>query len=109
QHRFPRGAAGIDKGSAAASLVPFTAYEVNETSLRMVNGILPPVQYAETIAGWRLRLIRPTEPLPPRQRAAPIAGWRWRLSGLQGSSCSSGYASQMQHSKPLFNRWLLLI
>ena len=25
QHRFPRGAAGIDKGSAAASLVPFTA------------------------------------------------------------------------------------
>ena len=25
QHRFPRGAAGIDKGSAAASLIPFTA------------------------------------------------------------------------------------
>ncbi len=25
QHRFPRGAAGIDKGSAAAPLVPFTA------------------------------------------------------------------------------------
>jgi len=25
QHRFPRGAAGIDKGSAAAPLIPFTA------------------------------------------------------------------------------------
>ena len=25
KHRFPRGAAGIDKGSAAAPLVPFTA------------------------------------------------------------------------------------
>ena len=25
KHRFPRGAAGIDKGSAAASLIPFTA------------------------------------------------------------------------------------
>jgi len=27
----------------------------------------------------------------------------YRLSGLQGSDCYSGYASQMQHSKPLFN------
>ncbi len=42
KHRFPRGAAGIDKGSAAASLIPFTAEEINETPERLVNGTIPP-------------------------------------------------------------------
>ena len=60
QHRFPRGAAGIDKGSAAASLVPFTAEEINETPQRLVNGTIPPKPYANPIAGWRVPLIRPT-------------------------------------------------
>ncbi len=56
QHRFPRGAAGIDKGSAAASLVPFTTYEINGTAEPLVNGIIPPIQHAMHIAGWRWRL-----------------------------------------------------
>ena len=56
QHRFPRGAAGIDKGSAAASLVPFTAYEINGSPEPLVNGIIPPIQHAMHIAGWRWRL-----------------------------------------------------
>ena len=46
QHRFPRGAAGIDKGSAAASLIPFTAQEMNETPQLPVNGTMPPKPYA---------------------------------------------------------------
>ncbi|WP_234464990.1 hypothetical protein, partial [Kosakonia sp. S58] len=33
--------AGIDKGSAAASLVPFTAHEIYETPPRLVNGTIP--------------------------------------------------------------------
>ncbi|WP_233631733.1 MULTISPECIES: hypothetical protein, partial [unclassified Kosakonia] len=37
---------GIDKGSAAASLVPFTAYGINGTPQRLVNGIIPPIQHA---------------------------------------------------------------
>ena len=60
QHRFPRGAAGIDKGSAAASLVPFTAPVIKSATRRLVNGTLPRMPHASPIAGWRLKLIRPT-------------------------------------------------
>ena len=45
KHRFPRGAAGIDKGSAAAPFVPFTAEEINETPQRLVNGTLAPIRH----------------------------------------------------------------
>ncbi len=50
QHRFPRGAAGIDKGSAAASLVPFTAPVFKSAPRRLVNGTMPPKPYATPIA-----------------------------------------------------------
>jgi len=54
QHRFPRGAAGIDKGSAAAPLVPFTAPVIKSATRRLVNGTLPPMPHASPIAGCRM-------------------------------------------------------
>jgi len=62
-----------------------------------------------------LALIRPTGTalvcMPPSGNGATgiMPDGAYRLSGLRGSDCSSGSVSQMQHSKPLFNRWLLLI
>ena len=51
---FLAGPRGIDKGSAAASLVPFTAEVVNETPQRLVNGTIPPIRHeCPPIAGWR--------------------------------------------------------
>jgi hypothetical protein len=54
---------------------------------------------------------RPDKAKPPSGNGAAeiMPDGAYRLSGLHGSDCSSGSVSQMQHSKPLFNRWLLLI
>ncbi len=83
QHRFPRGAAGIDKGSAAASLVPFTAPVIKtfrptpgernpstkticQAHCRMAAAPYPAYRTSSTVATCRtdcrmaLTLIRPT-------------------------------------------------
>ncbi len=61
QHRFPRGAAGIDKGSAAASLVPFTAPVIK--TFHPTPGERNPSTHAICQAHCRMArytLIRPT-------------------------------------------------
>ncbi len=84
QHRFPRGAAGIDKGSAAAPLVPFTAPVIKSATRRLVNGTLPPMPHASPIAGWRLTLIRPTYVgISP---ATPVPGVYRRSNGAPSIS-----------------------
>ena len=88
QHRFPRGAAGIDKGSAAASLVPFTAPmsktfrrtpgERNHSTKCHMPDPLPDGGFA--LSGLRS--------LPPGQPAAPIAGWRYAYPAYSVSSAT---------------------
>ncbi len=84
QHRFPRGAAGIDKGSAAAPLVPFTAPVIKSATRRQVNGTLPPMPHASPIAGWRLFGLQVI--CVDTFRATPVPGAYRRSNGVPSIS-----------------------
>jgi len=76
KHRFPRGAAGIDKGSAAASLVPFTA---------------PVIKKFRRTHGERNHSTNPT-PLPDGANAYP-AYQTHTADAYNGAVCASTTAN----------------
>ena len=104
QHRFPCGAAGIDKGSAAAPFVPFTAPVIYEDPVLVVNGTLPPMPHTRPIAGWRVKRLSGLRigTLQPMPHASLIAGWRLRLIRPTNQPTPAG--SRDSHPYPPQNR-----
>ena len=115
QHRFPRGAAGIDKGSAAAPFVPFTAQMIYEEPVPVVNGTLPPMPHTRPIAGWRLSPypayktsasapVGPISAAPSGNSALPDGGFRLirptkaNRIGTWAESTASLYEALFRHN-----------